>query len=271
MKGETKPIFKKLDSLKKYLPFEWISLYRGDEEEPVYQSKYHQKSYLILTEITDKMDFLKNNIVIYDISNDKFTESLRFRLDSAGSIHVLTHSIDGDKYEDLTYRKGRANYFLSGGLTLDSIPKLQYKGDCAGVEIIRSVNDLDDDGINDLVIGTAANGIPNCFRIIKGKALPNGVDENENKAAPFSFKEPVPHPVHSSGSITATIAEPSIYALTLYTIEGKYITKLFDDFLDIGIQILPFTIAPSTISPGSYILRLSNSTHSIERIIFITR
>ena len=46
------------------------------------------------------------------LSDDRFTESLRFRMDNA-DFNMPNHSIDGDKFEDWSMRRSQTECWFS--------------------------------------------------------------------------------------------------------------------------------------------------------------
>jgi hypothetical protein len=262
-KGGTQPAFEKLSEHKNKTSSPDFAEYTSDA---IYQSKYHNKTFLFLRESLNG-DYFKNNVHIFDITDNNFTRVLKFRLDNA-NFNMLEQSVDGDEYEDWYNNQGNQKLVFSGGAVFDSIPKLQTKGFAIG-----AIGDVSGDGISDLA--ASLYDFPTAtfhFRIVNGLDLTTGISNDNTQSPLFSFTETSPHPINmqSVARISVNILSPAQYTLSLYTLDGKLTGHIFQGWLDSGSQDIPLNLAPYNLSPGSYLLRMSNGVEAIQRTIIIT-
>ncbi len=261
--GETTPVFEKLDEIKQELQYD-SGRYYSHGVYTLYKSKHHDKTFFFAAEKLDKAN-TQHKTHILDITNDRFVDVLSFQHQYSVPV-MLEHSIDGDEYEDWYIPQNQyEKWFYSGGLTLDSIPRLKVT-ERLGTPI--SIGDVSGDGISDVAL--AGNGYT--FAIVKGVFMKPDDITTDKEPTGFSFGEVQPHPVKVSGNalIPVNISKATYYTLSVYSLEGQHIADIFKGQLDTGQHRIPFTPAFLNITPGSYLLRLSNQTESREQTIIIT-
>jgi len=272
-KGDTLPTFEKLSSVLRYenneLPFQ--------PGGAVFTSKHIQSKYFITRESLANSTFLYN-IVIYDVTNDKFNEKLRYRADNTYTITPLSQSIDNDEIEDLVIRQygGTSTIlkFFSGKNLPDSIPFATYQSGCDNPPItVCSIGDVSGDDIADLAIDTYPSQYPNCFIIIKGFSESTNVVEL-NSTQTNTGIETLPHPVNISlpSTVRVTVTTPQLYFLDLATLTGVKIIQQELGFLESGTHSIGLN--PELLknkSKQSLVLRLLDNKKNIvnQRIIII--
>jgi hypothetical protein len=179
----------------------------------------------------------------------------------------LQYSITGNNYEEIYYVNGDGTIqFMK--INEDNIPqRICYIDRNASplrwgnVTHLQAVKDINNDGINDIACLLSSSADGNTLAIVKGQNITTSLEDKTH------ISEPYPIPSTTQLAIPLYIASPHHYTLHLYSQTGKEVKVLFDGDLSSGSHTLHCNI--SDFPSGTYILRLSDGTTLIDRLIII--
>ncbi|HRI30097.1 MAG TPA: hypothetical protein PLQ21_01095 [Candidatus Kapabacteria bacterium] len=179
----------------------------------------------------------------------------------------LQYSITGNNYEEIYYVNGDGTIqFMK--INEDNIPqRICYIDRNASplrwgnVTHLQAVKDINNDGINDIACLLSSSADGNTLAIVKGKNITTSLEDKTY------ISEPYPIPSTTQLAIPLYIASPHHYTLHLFSQTGKEVKVLFDGDLSSGSHTLHCNI--SDFPSGTYILRLSDGTTLIDRLIII--
>jgi hypothetical protein len=202
----------------------------------------------------------------FDLTNDKIVPSNE-KISSfllLGS--VLKHSVDGDKQEDIIRQDGDWTIKIlsidnNGFPVIKSIFQTESILPRGRMTHGFSVNDISGDGIADIACLYQNNSTGNALVILKGQNITTSLEDKTY------ISEPYPIPSTTQLAIPLYIASPHHYTLHLFSQTGKEVKVLFDGDLSSGSHTLHCNI--SDFPSGTYILRLSDGTTLIDRLIII--
>lgn len=211
---------------------------------------------------------------IMDVTNDRLTQ-----LYSSGGCaycNVLDHSIDGDDVEDMSIKQNETIQLYS--INTNSFQhQLRYKwelknGGGGSQGDIYSIQDINNDGINDVTLLFVNNFVGNTFVILKGKDWKTvSVNETKKDIEVLSIGNPFPTPQNISQlQIPIHTTTTGFYELQLFTLDGRMIETVWAKQVD-GVQNLTVLVQTSELTAGVYYLRLTNGVHKAEQIVTITR
>jgi hypothetical protein len=234
----------------------------------LYQSEHYPKIlyYASMNTMPDKDKKYDLYATFFDLTNDKIVPSYE-KISSfllLGS--VLKHSVDGDKQEDIIRQDGDWTIKI---LSIDNngFPVIKFIFQTESI-LPRgrmthgfSVNDISGDGIADIACLFQNNSTGNAIVILKGQNITTSLEDKTY------ISEPYPIPSTTQLAIPLYIASPHHYTLHLFSQTGKEVKVLFDGDLSSGSHTLHCNI--SDFPSGTYILRLSDGTTLIDRLIII--
>jgi hypothetical protein len=234
----------------------------------LYQSDHYPKIlyYASMNTMPDKDKKYDSYATFFDLTNDKIVPSYE-KISSfllLGS--VLKHSVDGDKQEDIIRQDGDWTIKI---LSIDNngFPVIKFIFQTESI-LPRgrmthgfSVNDISGDGIADIACLFQNNSTGNAIAILKGQNITTSLEDKTY------ISEPYPIPSTTQLAIPLYIASPHHYTLHLFSQTGKEVKVLFDGDLSSGSHTLHCNI--SDFPSGTYILRLSDGTTLIDRLIII--
>jgi hypothetical protein len=158
--------------------------------------------------------------------------------------HKACQQIDSSAYDAPVTRAGEGNVFL-------------YQGYLGRVEISAGgMLDvyIDDDAVE---TGTASTLVGNTTRTWYDGASVSAV--NPPTAVKFEGGKSSPFLYHAANTITMDIADPGTYSLSLFGLDGAFLSSLFSGYLQSGRQTIHWE-PPNTLK-GLFILRLEKSGH----------
>jgi hypothetical protein len=157
--------------------------------------------------------------------------------------------------------------FFVGSPLSNSFPvaKVPWRYKDAGVIMIVGIGDVSGDGIGDVAI-TYGHGY---FAIFKGINDASGV--NSKSLPRFDMGQSIPSPAPREGecSIPITIEKSGHYVLTLYSLTGAEIVRVFEGELSEGSHNIVLEPKLYALSAGMYSLRLSDGIATRERAIMV--
>jgi len=87
----------------------------------------------------------------------------------------------------------------------------------------------------------------------------------------YSISKPYPHPINSDAEIKFTVPTTTNVELSLYTIEGKKISTLFNGIANMGENLVRINTNEQKLVSGTYILVLTSNDKTISQIITIVK
>jgi len=202
---------------------------------------------------------------IYNLVNDKLVFVYEQKLIQA-SYFLLPTGIDYSSKSAYLRTSVNGILFYRGNPSEDTIPVARFPGRMCGERVLVnavSIGDVTGDGVGDVALSYSSNGY--CFIIAKGLS-PLSV-EQENSLLSFFVGQSNPSPVSMSGQgvVTASIEKAGRYALTLYSLNGNEVARVFAGELSPGEH--RFVIEPKRfgLAPGLYNLRLTDGVRTRER------
>ncbi len=207
----------------------------------------------------------------YSIENDKFISK---RTIKNVLFEPLNQSIDNDSTDDwiasgnLIQQKGFYVVYSDNPSEKDSLPKMKFPMNCSDGRIAKAIGDVTGDGIGDLA--ESSNG---CFTIFQGIDWRKLSADGEAGKLDFLLHTTEPNPVNNDGKfvLPISIERNGNYMVSLYGIDGRYISALFNGELPKGEIRLPFDVKGLNISAGMYLIRLSDGKHTREHAIMVSR
>ncbi len=234
----------------------------------LYNTEHYPKIlyYASMNTMPDKDKKYDSYATFFDLTNDKIVPSNE-KISSfllLGS--VLKHSVDGDKQEDIIRQDGDWTIKIlsidnNGFPVIKSIFQTESILPRGRMTHGFSVNDISGDGIADIACLYQNNSTGNALVILKGQNITTSLEDKTY------ISEPYPIPSTTQLAIPLYIASPHHYTLHLFSQTGKEVKVLFDGDLSSGSHTLHCNI--SDFPSGTYILRLSDGTTLIDRLIII--
>lgn len=203
----------------------------------------------------------------YQITNDKWGNPQPLPQKVAEPSYMPI-SIDNDTIPDwIATLSQTQRAVFSGKPDSSSVPRVLFpRLSCGGSPVVCAISDVNGDSIGDF----AAAFRDGCFRIYLGvdwKAV--GVTENQEFS--FHIEQSVPSPVsvNSQSVVTISIEKQGNYSLTLYSLSGGEIGKIFSGDLPSGEH--SFVIEPKrfSLTHGLYNLRLTDGKHTREHSFMV--
>lgn len=204
---------------------------------------------------------------IYRMANDKF----EFQYENyarEGDFQFLERAIDrsGKPGWSRLSLFGKWIVFYSGSPADDTIAKAVFPGFYQTdrlAERIVSIGDINGDEAGDVAM-TFSGRSGRSFVIAKGITSTSVAEQAQ---APFRLTQSIPSPVPASsqGVISVSLERSGQYSLTLYSLQGNEIGRVFSGELSAGEH--QFVIEPKRygLAPGFYSLRLSDGVRTRER------
>jgi hypothetical protein len=245
--------------------FQWRPF---NNQRLLYNTEHYPKIlyYASMNTMPDKDKKYDSYATFFDLTNDKIVPSNE-KISSfllLGS--VLKHSVDGDKQEDIIRQDGDWTIKIlsidnNGFPVIKSIFQTESILPRGRMTHGFSVNDISGDGIADIACLYQNNSTGNALVILKGQNITTSLEDKTY------ISEPYPIPSTTQLAIPLYIASPHHYTLHLFSQTGKEVKVLFDGDLSSGSHTLHCNI--SDFPSGTYILRLSDGTTLIDRLIII--
>ena len=212
------------------------------------------------------------NVTVYDVSNDTFNKLYSVRMDSVTTIGSYNHNVSNDGIKDFYVVRWKVDLLskimvfsgdISSSFTQLSEYKLcQYQG-------CTTVNDLNNDGISDIVIrGEYLDD--NCFRVLlssKTTSIDDTLIHNES----FSIRYKSTLPIRNNQDIELEIKsqQPQTINYEIIDVLGKtYYTRRILTPTDISNVLLP--VSQLTLSVGKYFIRCYTNVGSDVLQFYIT-
>ena len=181
---------------------------------------------------------------------------------------MIAGDVNGDNYQDIIYIAGNFGYpivkvFLGGkNMNNHNLPVLVLGGSSNFYGgLIGRVGDVNGDGVDDFLIGTASKTGMSIFgfcEILSGDSsiIVNGIEEGSEGEKPEGFQlyDPYPNPFNPETVISYQLPVNSKVTLTIFDILGKEVTKLVNEEQEAGSHTVKFN-AGKLVS-GVYICRI---------------
>ncbi|MCC6846832.1 MAG: hypothetical protein IT283_11055, partial [Bacteroidetes bacterium] len=255
--GEPTVKFTLLDKIERYI---------GVKQEPYYS---YYNSWIYYDTATKERIFLIGAgaaIDMYSIIGDKFLLGKSGSKIGGESVLIPT-GINSSKATAWSATYNPYISFYIGSPLNNPFPVARtscwYKG--AAVSIIVGIGDVSGDGIGDVAI-TYGHGY---FAIFKG--INDASDVNSKPLPRFDMGQSIPSPAPREGecSIPITIEKSGHYVLTLYSLTGAEIVRVFEGELSEGSHNIVLEPKLYALSAGMYSLRLSDGIATRERAIMV--
>ncbi len=235
----------------------------------LYQSEHYPKIlyYASMNTMPDKDKKYDAFAKAFDLTDDKI-RLLDINIpNKTTDSKKLQYSITGNNYEEIYYVNGDGTIqFMK--INEDNIPQRICYIDrnvsplrWGNVTHLQAVKDINNDGINDIACLLSSSADGNTLAIVKGQNITTSLEDKTY------ISEPYPIPSTTQLAIPLYIASPHHYTLHLFSQTGKEVKVLFDGDLSSGSHTLHCNI--SDFPSGTYILRLSDGTTLIDRLIII--
>jgi hypothetical protein len=234
------------------------------------------KTYLITSVLAEGGDN-NNNLVIYNLSNDKIEQVSETRMDGIGRITTLKHSIDGDSVKDWVvmrgYSGGNERIFYSGNISTSLHPVgmfMQARYRQLGSDMI-SVHDFSNDGIPDIAIPWTNSGAFVSF--VQGPGKVTVVDEHQDDFVKLLILSVTQQPISEKGVLNIKLFTPlaGVYSFELYDTLGRKSELMSNQVLSHGVHDIQYNMSTTYIPSGHYGLRISNDKVFAETSIIIIR
>jgi hypothetical protein len=205
---------------------------------------------------------------VYDLTDDKI--ELAGKLKYTGYMYFPNYSLNRDSiYDWILYAGGDIRIF-DGSKEPGSVDPFVFshfsKGDMLP-GVIEVINDLNNDGIPDVAIGSDQDFAPNLCGLFVTPAIPSQVlDELSTE-----YKDTVivrPHPILQQAQIEYSIEQSGEYRIILCDQTGRMQRSLYDGQLERGHHQL--TIDCNGISSGIYMLTVNGKASKNQKnVVFI--